>query len=175
MLFDPNSLKDLFPRIYNLSMDKDKEIENVGCWSEERWSWNFSWRRSCFDWELGEMAEFQDTILPAAPINSGDELWLWTLEGSGTFSTKSAYTWLHGHCSSIDVGGETANQIFKQFWKTKAPPKVLAFSWQAIRKRIRTKQNMFHRQIIRGQQDLVCEFCNLEMESVDHLLLTCNL
>lgn len=110
------------------------------------------------------MAEYQDTVLTAAPINSGDDLWVWTLEGLGTFSSKSAYLWLHGHCSSIDVRDEVANQIFKQFWKTKAPSKVLAFSWQAIRKRTPTKLILFHRQIIRDQQDLDCVFCNLEME-----------
>lgn len=102
------------------------------------------------------MSEFQDTILPAAPISNGEDLWEWTLEESRSFSSKSAYRWLLEHCPSINVRGEVENQIFKQFWKSKAPPKVLAFSWQTIRDRIPTKQNLFHRRVLGENQDLVC-------------------
>lgn len=98
----------------------------MGVWNEGKWVWNLSWRRNYFDWEVGEMAEYQDT--PVAPQKNGDDLWKWTLEGSGHFTSKSAYSWLHGQCSRVDVRGEVVNLIFKQFWKTKAPPKVLAFS-----------------------------------------------
>lgn len=96
-------------------------------------------------------------------------------EGSRTFSSKSAYNWLHDYCPTLDVRGEVANLIFKQFRKTRAPPKVLAFSWQALRKRIPTKLNLFERQILADQQDLVCVFCKVGLESVDLLLLNRNL
>lgn len=52
---------------------------------------------------------------------------------------------------------------------------MLAFSWQAIRDRITTKMNLFHRKVLGAQQDLGCVFCNRGMETTDHLFLNCNI
>lgn len=39
--FGPISMKELFPRLYSVSEDKNKVIESIGEWVGERWQWNF--------------------------------------------------------------------------------------------------------------------------------------
>lgn len=98
MWFGSGSFQEPFPRINNILEDKDKVI----------------------DWEVEPMSEFLNIILfQQALVSNEEDLWEWTLEGSRSISSKSAYRWLHEHCPSLDVRGDVENVIFKQFWKKK--------------------------------------------------------
>jgi len=48
-------LKDRFPRLYSLTLSKDKVISEVGQWGNtdnvESFHWNLLWRRDLFEWE----------------------------------------------------------------------------------------------------------------------------
>lgn len=41
-------LKEVYPRLYLISNDEGKLMQQVGSWSETGWSWNLEWRRSTF-------------------------------------------------------------------------------------------------------------------------------
>ena len=44
-------LKEVFPRLYNTSNQKEWLIINMGHWDGQRWNWLFSWRRDFLVWE----------------------------------------------------------------------------------------------------------------------------
>lgn len=56
-----------------------------------------------------------------------------------------------------------------QMWSLPMPPKLKLFSWQLIRKRIRTRDQVYTNEII----DRNCPFCNSEAEIIDHLFMNC--
>lgn len=54
-------------------------------------------------------------------------------------------------------------------WSLPMPPKVKLFSCQLIRKRIRTRDQVYTNEII----DRNCPFCNSTAETIDHLFMNC--
>ena len=44
-------LKNLFPRLYAISTQKNSFISHMGYWERDSWRWNLEWRRSLYDWE----------------------------------------------------------------------------------------------------------------------------
>lgn len=50
--------KELFPRIFYISKDKNIMIEHLGYWSEGRWIWSFKWKIEFFNWEEEFLGEF---------------------------------------------------------------------------------------------------------------------
>lgn len=119
-------------------------------------------------------AEFATTIYPACPRKGEDDVWEWVWDGSRSFNTKSAYTWLQQFCQNQETGGKQEAVILKHFWKIKAPPKVLAFSWRVMKYRIPTKSNLQKRNIILDHELVRCGLCEVGVESVDHLFIQCN-
>lgn len=45
------SLKDLFPRLFYISEQKNQNIDQFGVWVGGSWEWKFKWRRELFEWE----------------------------------------------------------------------------------------------------------------------------
>lgn len=41
-------LKLIFPRLYNLSQDKEGRVGEMGEWKEGVWRWKWRWRRNFF-------------------------------------------------------------------------------------------------------------------------------
>lgn len=90
---------------------------------------------SLCNWDLGfrhslspvELASWQDLSALFPTLSEADDGLLWPHTTSGKFSVKSLYsTLVQGHHSSK----------FKGVWKARVPPKIKAFLWQAIRKRL---------------------------------------
>jgi len=63
--------------------------------------------------------------------------------------------------------------VFRNLWKSKAPSKVLAFSWTLLLDRIPTKVNLMRRHLLAVDDSKRCVFCGLEDETVVHLFLQC--
>lgn len=174
--YGPTSFSDLFPRLYSVSEDKNKVTGNLGTWTGERWEWNLTWRRPLFELEQEMWVEFAATIFLACPRRNEEDNWEWSWESSRYYSAKSAYKWLQQFCQTQVNGGDREVLILKHFWKVKAPPKVLGFSWRLLNCKdiVPTKCNLHKRNVIWDQQHLFCRLCEVGIESVDHLFLQCN-
>jgi hypothetical protein len=59
---------------------------------------------------------------------------------------------------------------WKGIWRTNAPPRVAFFAWTAARSKIPTIDNLRRRGMIVVNR---CWLCELDGESMDHLLLHC--
>jgi hypothetical protein len=60
--------------------------------------------------------------------------------------------------------------LWKSVWKVRGPPVIKLFLWKACRNVLATKENLHRRTII---SDPLCPICELENESVGHILWSC--
>jgi hypothetical protein len=44
-------LKEVFPRLFNISIQKNHTIQEMGEWVNAKWIWYIKWRRVFFTWE----------------------------------------------------------------------------------------------------------------------------
>ncbi|XP_016195087.1 uncharacterized protein LOC107636065 [Arachis ipaensis] len=58
------ALKDRFPRLFSVSIQKGSVIGVYGFWDGLEWVWNFQWRRELFQWELELVNQLHDTLRP---------------------------------------------------------------------------------------------------------------
>jgi hypothetical protein len=90
-----------------------------------------------------------------------DKLW-WVPSRKGLFEVKSYYRALSPRRSF--------SFPWKSVWRSKAPPRVALFVWTAVRSKILTLDNLGRRSMVVVNR---CWLCEMEGESVDHLLLHC--
>jgi hypothetical protein len=96
------------------------------------------------------------------------------VDSEGLFSVKSAYSLLFSEVSGeVDSVGRV-NPVFEWIWKSPAPSKLIAFSWQLIHNRIPTKDNLARRGILGGVIHGNCVVCAGMLELATHLFLHCD-
>lgn len=57
------SLKEVFPRLDSLSLDKESMVANMRSWDGNIWRWRWKWRRALFAWEEEALLMFTDTMM----------------------------------------------------------------------------------------------------------------
>jgi hypothetical protein len=62
-----------------------------------------------------------------------------------------------------------------QVWSSWAPSKVIVFSWQELLSRLPTRANLVCRGIVPTGEASWCLWCEGEIESENHLLVSCHL
>lgn len=168
--FGVKSLKEEFPRLFSLPLDKDSSVAKMGCWDGNVWRWR--WRRALFAWEDEALWLFSATMDGAYLCRDKDDVWIWLVGNSNFFTVKATYDLLLSlSLSHNPVSGMSG--IFKNFWISCVPSKVLAFSWQLLLDRLPSRVNLFIRQVILDPSQCVCVLCGLEQKSALHLFLLC--
>jgi len=122
--------------------------------------WDVRFFRAAYDWEVDVLASFF-TLLYSIKLDRGgeDKLW-WSPSRKGKFNVRFFYHTL--------THKETIHFPWKSIWRTNAPLKVDFFAWAAALGKILTLDNLKKRRVI----DRCC-MCKKNGESVDHLLLHC--
>uniref|UniRef100_A0A803NW84 RNase H type-1 domain-containing protein n=1 Tax=Cannabis sativa TaxID=3483 RepID=A0A803NW84_CANSA len=101
--------------------------------------------------------------------SSGIDCWYWSKETSGIYSIRSAYKLLefvNGNWPS--TGGMNH---WKQIWNLNVPAKVQHLLWRVIPGCLPTKLQLSIKHV---PVDLTCPMCNLEPETVSHVLFRYN-
>ncbi|WJX91754.1 hypothetical protein P8452_73481 [Trifolium repens] len=159
-----------FPRLFSISSQKEASVAAVWAGAETV-GWNFQWRRRLFAWEEEQVEQLMD-VVNAITLSDFEDKWRWKSDVDGEFSVKSTYALI----SNLSAGrGNWDNNLaaaFKALWNCPAPSKVLDFSWMLLHNKIPTKDNLFRRQIINGN-DQLCVFCGTELETSVHLFIYC--
>lgn len=109
----------------------------------------FMWEKELFD-------EFHSIVTQVCLIYDKSEEWLWGLELTSGFFTKSAYKFL---VSRTRVGQQlhmVAYPTFKMLWNSKVPHKIMSFSWQLFLDRIPTKDTLLKRGVLVNLEDIKC-------------------
>jgi hypothetical protein len=165
-------LAEAFPRLFSLSVQKEASIAELVVVRNDQIDWNFRWRRRLFSWEEDLLHCLQQS-LDQTRLSSDSDLWWWKPESDGEFTVKSTYSLLFREVYSAVEYGNIEKRVFHQLWRSPAPSKLIAFSWQLTHNRIPTRDNLVSRGIIKGVDSTGCVFCSNVIETSCHLFLHC--
>jgi hypothetical protein len=168
------SLKDRFPRLFSVSSIQEAKVGSAGSWVNGRWCWAIAWRQNLFVWEDELRAQLMEILLGAS-LSMSEDKWVWSVEADGVFSVKSCYSLLSRRVLPLVDIPVVQKFVFQRIWKSGAPLKVNAFSWQALIDKIPSKSNLFRRGVVREVEETYCNCCGVSLETTTHILLHCNL
>ncbi|GKU93958.1 hypothetical protein SLEP1_g7507 [Rubroshorea leprosula] len=87
-------LRDLCPRLYALSTNREGMVSEMGDWERDRWCWSIAWRRERRSRERDE-EELLMKLLGKVRIKiGGDDGWRWVHDSEGNYVVKKAYEFL---------------------------------------------------------------------------------
>nr|KYP34281.1 Putative ribonuclease H protein At1g65750 family [Cajanus cajan] len=162
-------LANRFPRIFSNSLQKSNVVADMGHWRRGRGQWRFQWSRAWFTWELNDVQQFMNIVEEGVLTEGVQDSRLWTLDSSGCFSVRSGYRALMDRGSSSQLPNVAAIA-----WDIKVPPKVKCFIWRLFMGALPTKENLLRRNVIVLRDQVTYPFCNVDIESAEHILLYCN-
>ena len=100
-------LRKEFSRLYDLSLNKDNTLNQVGQWFDASLIWKLGWRRKLFVWELDQVDQLLSLLVNKEVIKEDvesdkDDIWIWRKGVSGSYTVKSAYSILRKYRMKID-------------------------------------------------------------------------
>lgn len=109
-------------------------------------------------------------ILDMSVSLSGKDTWMWPYTHSGEYTVKIGYAFIEREKVLLSSEGTELNQIKQRIWKLHSPPKIKFFFWQAVSGALAVAERLQSRGI---PMDVTCKICNLEVESISHVLFGC--
>jgi hypothetical protein len=79
-----------FPRLFSLSLQKDKLVGELLMEEGENRGRNFTWRRTLFQWEI-EKVNLLQAVIENVRLSLERDVWVWALDPGEGFSVKSTY------------------------------------------------------------------------------------
>jgi hypothetical protein len=125
--------------------------------------WNVPFTRYAQDWEVEMMISFYEQLYSIRIRHGEVDRVVWNLSKKRNFEVKTFYKALVGH--------EAAYFPWKGIWRVQAPKRVAFFVWIAALGKIFTHDNLRRRGIVVVEW---CVMCKKLGESVDHILLHCD-
>ena len=161
-----------YPRLFAISNNKEATVEEVRQGNGATLEWDFRWRRALFVWEEELLISLMEDLESHSWENHEDR-WGWMPEVDGVFSVKSCYLKLESLWMGEEGWGTEEKRVFEGIWKSKAPLKVVAFSWKLLLDRIPTRSNLARRNCLPSEVPNVCVLCSGSEEMTNHLFLHC--
>ncbi len=159
------ALKNVFPRLFSISSNKEAKLLECGNWSNGRWVWKLAWRRSFFEWE-SQMAEQLGQLLVGVGVVPGEaDSWVWKAGDPQSFSVSSAYKFIRKDTQADSV------PVFRKLWRSKAVPSAALLAWRVLENKLATRVNLSRRGV--QLESLRCVLCGKEEESCSHLFFGC--
>ncbi|GFY94275.1 hypothetical protein Acr_09g0007210 [Actinidia rufa] len=125
-------------------------------------------RRALFAWEHEEVDRLRDFLLRAlnSSHSAADQI-SWEADNSGCFSVKSIRNLYSNSRDPIDV-------VLQQCWDSITPPRFHFLAWLSYLGRLKIVDRLLSMGIFQNPSESLCKFCDLEVESGDHILLSCH-
>ncbi|KAJ9564272.1 hypothetical protein OSB04_000238 [Centaurea solstitialis] len=159
------SLAETFPRLLRLEVESNVTVFNRGKWVDNRWVWEWSWRREPRGREVGELRGLEVLLRGKDPVKDKKDWWEWSLEVGKGFSVKRYREAFIESRGTVDVGS------VETLWCKLVPKKVNIFMWRARIGRLPTRESLNGKGI--DLHSTLCPRCGAEVESLDHALLNC--
>lgn len=158
-------LMEKYPRLYNISNQKNCCILEVGNWTEGIWRWELSWIRALRDFELNVLNLTISTLRP--PKLQGNDSWTWSASDDGLYSVSSAYSIIRAPSISSE------DEVLQSLWSTPAPPNVAALAWRVLIDRVQSRSNLLIRRVLHTVEEACCPLCLRQLETTSHLFFSC--
>ncbi|KAJ0587940.1 putative reverse transcriptase zinc-binding domain-containing protein [Helianthus annuus] len=158
-------LRDIFPSLFTLESDKRCTVQQRYRTSQgsTEWFWGSSTpltrEEHLTDWAACK------TLLCTAGLGQESDYWLWK---SGPTCEEFTVCNLRAELDHINVIPE-AKLLTWSHW---IPKKVNCFLWRVVQDRIPTREALLTRRV--SLPSSTCALCNDTIQSVDHLLVTCD-
>jgi exonuclease III len=155
-------LKQTFPSLFRIARYKEAWVKDNFVWRNGVVEWNVFFVRDIQDWEMEVISPFFE-VLYSCKISQGNvDRIRWSSSKKGLFEVKSFYKILSNSHAEVFP--------WKSIWRCKVPKRVAFFGWNAALGKILTHDNLRKRNIVVVEW---CCLCKKNGESVDHLLLHC--
>jgi hypothetical protein len=155
-------LKQTFPSLFRIARYKEAWVKDNFVWRNGVVEWNVLFVRDIQDWEMEVISPFFE-VLYSCKISQGNvDRIRWSSSKKGLFEVKSFYKILSNSNAEVFP--------WKSIWRCKVPKRVAFFGWNAALGKILTHDNLRKRNIVVVEW---CCLCKKNGESVDHLLLHC--
>ncbi|GLU14796.1 hypothetical protein SLE2022_313440 [Rubroshorea leprosula] len=135
-------LKDLFPRLFALSTNREGLLKDMGLWSADGRVWDCRWRHGCIGRAAGEEEQLRELINGVKLRIDGVDSWRWIHSGYGSYSVKVVYDFLTPKVSILD------GKWSKIIWSKYVPSTLSVFGWRLFLNRLATKENLCKRGIV---------------------------
>jgi len=163
------SLKDKFPRLYSISLNKESLVGDVVVWDGGRTSrctnWNLCWRRERFEWEKHLEEQLLTLISKVLWDDRREDRLVWVSKDTQEYTVRSGYSILNGEYSL------QSSELFKLLWSLSAAPSAIVGAWRILLDRLPTRLNLARRGVQLANS--FCPLCQDGVESNDHLFNTC--
>jgi len=137
---DNKVLKDKFPRLYSISLNKESLVGDVAEWDGRRTSrcttWNLSWRRERFEWEK-HLEEQMLTLISNVKwdVRREDRL-VWVGEVTQEYTVRFGYNILIGESFMQSLVS------FKLLWSLSVAPSAIVGVWRILLDKLPTRLNL---------------------------------
>ena len=119
----------------------------------------------CFDNEIDTAGVFLNEVQDMAIQQHGPDVWEWTADPTGQYTSNNAYKVIMGGAATI-----TQEECFVKLWSIKVPRKIAIFARRLIRNRLPTRQSLQRRQV--QVADTSCQFCRDSEDDAIFILWT---
>ncbi|GAU16593.1 hypothetical protein TSUD_233450 [Trifolium subterraneum] len=108
-----------------------------------------------------------------ARLTKEEDAWTCAVGADNNYTVKGGYLFLCENFSPKPEVSQGVCSVLKRLWESKAPLKVIIFSWQLLYLRLPTKVNLWKRGVVCRVEDVNCNWCLSEAESESHIFLRC--
>lgn len=167
------SLRDKFPRLFRISVQKTGRISEMGRWEHGEWKWELEWCRSVSRRNLESLNALMLLLNRIHLKENEADFWSWQHAANGIYSTNLAYQRRRKLRSMSSEGEEFKRKVFRRLWKSWAIIKAIPTAWKLLKGRVATKENLMKRGVHLNDEEKKCCLCKEEMETVSHLFFSC--
>ena len=150
---DGIALSVWFRRLYGLSVNKHRTVEDMYVLGWEEGGEVWQWRRRLWDWEKGLVGECQAMLANVTLHVTESDEWRWRLDNSGKYYVCSIYDLL------TSGGNYIVDEASTLVWHIHVPLKVFILAWRLLCNRLPKKTNLAARGIFAQDAHLCVSGC----------------
>lgn len=165
-------LRDTFPRLYRLSLQKDARVSEMGSWVDGVWNGDFRWGRILSNRNKDLFDGLVNLIGRSSPTHSGSDFWSWRHSSNSVYRVSMFYNILLRQKGDSTPLPKMETQAFRRLWKGWAIRKANSTAWKILKGRMATVDNLSKRGVLIGNNSPCC-LCGEDDETVSHLFCTC--
>lgn len=158
-------LMDSFPRLYALESSKKCKISDRWKLIDGKWGGTWEWRSILRGRTATDFNKLLNIIGQLTLSTGKHDCWRWNLEPSGSLSVWILTKLVQ---DKLLFGARLDLQFM---WNSWVPKKIGICVWRALINRRPTRSKLRSRGVISGSQK--CLLCNIEEETMDHLINHC--